>query len=54
MAWISSTDVATGLSARASSAGDLEEARALSPVAASVEEIQAMTDEDVLVWRAKP
>jgi hypothetical protein len=48
-----------------SSAGDLEEAlshgralaedaRALSPVAASVEEIQAMTDEDVLVWRAQP
>jgi hypothetical protein len=36
------------------SAGDLEEARALSPVAASVEEIQAMTDEDVLVWRAQP
>ena len=31
-----------------------EEARALSPVAASVEEIQAMTDEDVVVWRAEP
>jgi hypothetical protein len=31
-----------------------EEARALSPVATSVEEIQAMTDEDVLVWRAEP
>ena len=31
-----------------------EEARALSPVAASVEEIQAMTDEDVIVWRAEP
>jgi hypothetical protein len=46
-------------------AGDLEEALsqghelaekalALSPVAACVEEIQAMTDDEVLVWRAKP
>jgi 2-iminoacetate synthase ThiH len=31
-----------------------DEARALSPVPAAVEEIQAMTDEEVLVWRAAP
>jgi hypothetical protein len=26
----------------------------LSPFSAAVEEVQAMTDEDVLVWRAEP
>jgi hypothetical protein len=31
-----------------------EEARALSLVPAAVEEIQAMTDEEVLVWRREP
>jgi hypothetical protein len=51
-----STDCSAGDLEEALSQGRelAEEARALSPVAASVEEIQAMTDEDVLVWRAQP